>query len=899
MQVIVPHANTDLDALGAAVGAQVLYPQASIIFPGLLLPGAAEFYTLHRHHVRTHSAREVDLHRIAHLIAVDAADPERLGPLAGILHRPGVVVHVYDHHPSEPGDLDGTLQVRAEVGACSTLLAELAAEAGARLTPFQATALLLGIYADTGSLMLPSTTARDVHAAGWLLENGGNLRLVGQFVRTDLNSAQQELLAQLVGTTRIHPVRGVRIRIAGGSTAGYVGGLAHVVHKLTELQPAPATFVAVRMGDRVHLVGRSDVPWVDAGQVLRVFGGGGHAQAGSATVKNLSLDAVLTHLQTRLEAAVGQPPTVRDLMKSPVRAVPPQLILDEAEKIMVRYGHSGLVVVDQEQVVGVVSRRDCEKARRHGLAHAPVKGAMVRPVVVSPDMPLDEVQGLLMHAGAERLPVSEHGRLVGIVTRSDLLGQLYGATMPHWHQTLYRGGVQPDAATAQAELVYRAAALPARAAEVLRAAGQVARETAVPAYAVGGFIRDLLLAQGNLDLDLVVEGDGPAFAARLAPRLGARLEQVPRFRAAHLFLPGGMRLDITSARREFYEYAAALPLVEQGNLRDDLYRRDFSINAMAVRLTPAGLGDLIDFFGGHADLKAGLIRVLHSLSFVEDPTRILRAVRFSARYGFRLEPETERLALAAVAGGFIERVSAERLRNELLLILREVAVPSCLEALDRLGALPRLLPEVQWRPEVAQRVHEVKCFLAGQTPAGGLLPPVIQSLRSQVDPPLLYTAVIGAAAEIPDVGAYVHRLRLGRRTTATLQQILLHWRQVATDLTRPGLRPSEVVALLDGWVPAGLALLWLLGGQARVGARVRAYWSQYRKVRPAIAGKDLQEAGIPPGPAFGRALLAVKQAKLDGRVRGREQELALALAVAGESPPRTGASETCKHRPHP
>lgn len=878
MQVIVPHANTDLDALGAAAGVQVLYPKAVIALPGLLLPGAAEFQALHRHQVRARPAREVDQRSVTQVIMVDTADPERLGAMAASLGRPGLRIHLYDHHPREPGNVSAELEVTAEVGACSTLVTELLAEGGARPSVFQATALLLGIYSDTGSLTLPSTTPRDVRAAAWLLEHGANLRLVERFVRTDLNPAQQELLAQLVAASRLHVIRGVKIRVAPGTTAGYVGGLAQLVHKLTELQPAPATFVAVRMADRVHLVGRSEVPWVDAGRVLQAFGGGGHAAAGAAAVK-APLEEVLARLMAALTECVGQPVTARDLMTTPVRAVPAQLPVDEAERVMVRYGHGGLVVVEDGRVIGVVSRRDCEKARRHGLAHAPVKGVMDRAIVVAADTPLDEVQGLLIEKDAGRLPVVEGGRLVGIITRSDLLGQLYGTAIPHAHHTLYRGEARPDAAAAQAELVYRAAALPAAAAEVLRAAGQVARETAMPAYAVGGFIRDLLLEHGNLDVDIVVEGDGLTFAALLAPRLGARMEPVPRFGTAHLFLPSGVRVDIATARREFYEYAAALPRVEEGNLRDDLYRRDFSINAMAARLTPAGPGDLIDFFGGYADLKAGLVRVLHSLSFVEDPTRILRAVRFACRYGFRLEPETERLAREAVAGGFIERVSAERLRNELMLILQESEVPQCLSALGRLGALQRLLPEVPWNPEVGMWVRWAHSFLDGRAPAGGPLPPAAQSLRKQVTPALFYTAVVGAAARAGDVPAFVQRLRLRRKQSAVLLQVLTQWREAAAALGAPGLKPSDVVSVLDGWPPEGLALLWLLGGQTRAADRVRAYWSQYRKVRPAVTSKDLQQAGIPPGPGFGRALREVKRAKLDGRVHGRDQELALAIAV--------------------
>lgn len=881
MQIIVPHASTDLDAFGAAAGLRVLYPSATVVLPGTVLPGAAAFASLHRYHLPTRPARDVDLERVDLVVVADTADRDRLGAVAEVVGRPGVRLHLYDHHPREPGDLQGELEVWEPVGAASTLVAELIEEAGAALSPQTATALLLGIYADTSFLTLPSTTPRDARAAAFLLERGANLALAERFVSPDLTPAQQELLAQLLASERLHTVRGVRVRVAPGETQGYVGGLALVVHRLLDLRPAPATFVAVRMGDRVHLVGRSGVPWVDARAALAPFGGGGHPGAAAAVVRGRGLEEVVQALLESVERTAGQPLTARDLMKAPVRAVAPDRTVAEAERLMLRYGYSGLVVTEGSRVVGVVSRADTERARRHGLAHAPVKGVMSRPAVtIPPSMPLDEVQGLMIERGVGRLPVVEDGQLVGIVTRSDVLGELYGGSAPHWHRRLHGSPGAPPEATVRAR--EHQASLPPAVRDVLRAAGCVARDTAQPAYAVGGFLRDLLLGRPNTDVDIAVEGDGIAFAARLAAVTGGSVHPVPRFGTAHVILPGGLRVDVATARREFYEHAAALPQVEHADLREDLYRRDFTINALAARLTPDGPGEVVDFFGGYRDLEAGLIRVLHSLSFVEDPTRVLRAVRFACRYGFRLEAETGQLAREAVSGGLLLRLSPHRLRAELVLILSEETAAECLDQLAALGALDQVLPGLRWGDAPRQALRAAGSVLGGRDGEAAPVPAAIRDLVRAAEPWLVRAVCLAPGFEDPGlaVRSLADRLELPRRARRVLARVLPGWRDALERLAQPEVRPSQVVELLEGWPPEGLVLLWLLGQEGAAAGRVRRYLEEWRHVRPRIGPEDLRRAGVPPGPACGRALAAARRARLDGVAATPEEELEAGVEAA-------------------
>lgn len=871
LQIIIPHINTDLDALGAAVGAQVLYPRAVIVLPGSPNPLAAEFISLHRYNLRVRSVRDVELEAVTRAIVVDTADPDRLGPLGALLGR--AEVHLFDHHPEEPEDIHGTLEVRDLVGAATTLLAELIEESGAPISPLQATAMLLGIYADTGSLRLMGTTDRDARAAAFLLSRGANLRAVDRFIQGTLSPVQMSLLQQLQQRSRWVNVRGARIRIIEGETAEYVGGLALVVHRLQELQEAPALFAVVRMADRVYLVGRSEVPWVDVAQVMAAFGGGGHRSAASAVVKGATIPAVLDRLEEVLGAAVERPLMARDVMSAPVKTISPDKPVRDAERLMLRHGHTGLPVMDEQgRLEGLVSLRDVEKARRHGLEHAPVKGIMVRRVVtVTPDTPLDEVQELMVEKDIGRVPVVEEGNVVGIISRSDLLGLLYGGPVARWHRTLYTDA--DGAAGEGGELVRQAVERAPRAIrQLLRTAGAVAEQMGLPAYAVGGFVRDLLLGRPNLDIDIVVEGDGIAFAHALSHELSGKVKEVPRFGTAHIYIDSEgqelpARIDVATARREFYEHAAALPVVENANLREDLYRRDFSINAMAVRLGATGPGGLVDFFGGLQDLRDRHIRILHTLSFVEDPTRILRAVRFAHRYGFSLEPNTAQCAKTAVTEGFLDRVSIERLRNELLLILQEPRSGGALASLEELGVLSRLLPGLTVDMDTVLLLNAVDRM-------GETLPDL-----GQVAEPWL-TKVMLLLFRLPaDKGAVAaQRLKLRREPGQALLHALADRAAVLGLLSAPHVTAAAVVKALKDWPPEGLAALALMGGHERV----LRYWQQWRHVRLEITGLDLVAAGVPEGPMVRSLLERVLSARLDGAAPDRETQLALALRYAAE-----------------
>jgi tRNA nucleotidyltransferase (CCA-adding enzyme) len=408
----------------------------------------------------------------------------------------------------------------------------------------------------------------------------------------------------------------------------------------------------------------------------------------------------------------------------------------------------------------------------------------------------------------------------------------------------------------------------------IEAIATVSRRLSVPAYLVGGFVRDLLLGRENRDLDVVVEGDGPLFARALAAELSAH-ENAVHLRVHEAFLtaalrePDGSVIDVASSRSEFYRAPAVLPEVEASALRQDLYRRDFTINTMALRLGPEGPVELVDFFGGQRDLKEGVLRVLHSLSFIDDPTRVLRAVRLSLRLGFEISSETLRLVGVAVGEGIFEQLSGGRLREELDLLLADPDLAlRGLERLDELGVLSAVHPALRLDAQRRQALREARSAHDWYRVEGMSDPPVRVPLL------LLMALLRGANAEQRRAAAA--RLQLSSGEAELLERFPWRLDRALRELGMPRLAPHVAHAALAPLTGEELLLL-LAGDDESVRSWVRRELGEMRQLRLRLRGGDLLEHGHAPGPEIGEALRATLDARLDGDVLV-EGELEHALA---------------------
>lgn len=865
MDIITTHTNADLDALASMVAAQKLYPGAIMVFPGSLLKNVEEFMALHKDTIHVRTIRDIVPERVERLILVDTKTPSRLDKLSDLLDRPGIEIHIYDHHPRSEGDAKGSLEVIEPIGATTTLLIERIRERRLAITPLEATVLALGIYEDTGSLVFPHTTSRDAEAVAYTLANGANLAVVADFLWRPLTEEQRELLKALLVSSERYEINGIKFLIARADLDQFVGGLDILTHKLVDFANLEAVFTVVRMEDSVYVVARSSVPEVNVKDILGEFGGGGHPAAASAVIKKSQVQDVITLLHAAIRQKVKLPSTAADIMSSPVKTVTPETVVEDAGRVMLRYGHSGLPVIKDGQVVGVISRRDVDKALHHGLGHAPVKGFMTGNLVsVGPKATIAAVRELMIKHDIGRLPVLQEGNLAGIVSRSDVLRTLHGDLQARHHQVYSAKSFKHHFKNIR-ELIYRS--LPEEYIKILEQVGLIAYDLGCRVFAAGGIVRDLLLGVESLDLDLVVEGDGVELARTLGRQYGARVRVHPKFRTATVLFPDGRQVDVATARVEFYQYPAALPQIETSSLHQDLYRRDFTINAMAVSLNQDDFGDIVDYFGGREDLESGLVRVLHNLSFVEDPTRLLRGIRFEKRYAMNLEPQTFVLATEAVKSNMLERVAAERIWEELKHILSEPRPGLVLSRLIEIGLWDFLFPGVDYR-QVRQVMEEMPRSLR-----------VLHTwdLAEPLEPWPVYLIALLSRSDSDTAGAICRLYHLGQRWTDRVLNGLSGWQDVTNLLQQTqGVLMSElarrVMPLPEETYP--LILTHLTNNAART--LFRRVLSAINYDQPSITGKDLSDLGYTPGPSFKLALDAVWQARLDGLVRTRQEELSYA-----------------------
>jgi tRNA nucleotidyltransferase (CCA-adding enzyme) len=869
MEVITTHVNADFDSLGSMIAAKKLYPDAVLVFPGSQERSLRRFFldsVLYTFPFE--KLKRIDLASIRKLILVDIRQWDRIGRFQQVLDDPDVEVHVYDHHPPTDRDIHGDVEVYRPYGASVTLMVELLRERSIPLLPEEATILMLGIYEDTGSLTFSSTTVNDLEAAAYLLRCGADLNAISDLITPELTQEQIGLLNELIQTRRVYTFHGVDVNIADASADGYVGDLAVLVHKLKDMENLNVLFVLARMENRIFLVARSRVPEVDVGEIARAFGGGGHPTAASATVKDLTLFQIRERLLALLTEHLKpheEKNRVRDYMTFPVKSVQAEDTILQAAETLNRYNINSLPVLVGAKVCGILTRQVVEKAGYHGLKENKVREFMSSDfLTLSPEDPLKRAQEILLKSGQRFIPVLKEERLVGLLSRTDLL-QSIASSLPTPHRDPVSGEPPTEGREKRVARLMRER-LPAHAFERLGEFGKIAESLEMNAYLVGGVVRDFLLRRENLDIDIVIEGDGLEFADQICGRYKARETSHERFGTAQLIFPDGFRVDVATARLEYYERPASLPNVEWSSLKLDLYRRDFTMNTLAIRLNPGRFGELVDFFGGEKDIKDKVIRVIQNLSFVEDPTRIYRALRFAERFGFSLGQQTRYLMQGAIRMELPEQLDGRRLFGELKLILQEERPKEIIERMQEFDLLRVIHPDLvlnQRLRTILENAWQVSSWFR------------LLYLEIPWQEWLFNFLCLLALLEDEAVEAVRRRLAIaGKQITGVLaakgegEKAL---KQMAVGPRDP--KPGQIYHALNS-LPIEV-LLYMMTKTSREDTRkaISLYITKLRSVRISVTGRDLLEMGYEPGPQFREILEKVLDARLNGLVWDRRTEM--------------------------
>ncbi|MDH4028847.1 MAG: CBS domain-containing protein, partial [Nitrospirota bacterium] len=429
MDIITTHLNADFDALASMVAAKKYYPDAVLVFPGSQEKSVRDFLSTLQKGLDIRKIRSIEQDRISRLILVDVKNPARIGTFSGLLDKKGLVIHIYDHHPFTGSDIRGQEEIIEQVGATTTIFAEMLQKDRAALSPAEATIMLLGIYEETGSLTFTSTTPRDLTAAAYLLKKGGNLNIVSNFISRELSPDQIDLLNELIHTAKDILVHDTRVKIASASRENYIRDIAPLAHKMLDIEgieQLDAVFLLVMMEDRIQLIARSNAPEVDVSEILHAFGGGGHAQAASAVVRELSLEEAEAKLLKTLKTKIHPVKTAKDIMTSPVKSIPWNQTVKTAEATMTKYEVNVLPVLKQEMLYGLISRESVEKAIFHGFGRSRVAEFCTTDTpTAEPSTSISVIESQMVEKNQRFMAVVENGRIVGAITRTDLLRSLY------------------------------------------------------------------------------------------------------------------------------------------------------------------------------------------------------------------------------------------------------------------------------------------------------------------------------------------------------------------------------------------------------------------------------------------------------------------------------------------
>jgi len=881
MDLIVTHNNADFDALGSVIAAQKIYPNSKLFLPGSAEKSVREFLTLTKDKIHIETEKTCDFKEIEKLIIVDTRHRSRISKAAMLLDQK-IEVHIYDHHPRMSGDIKGDLDIYEQAGSTITILLEiLRKKKHVKLTPLEATIMLIGVYEETGSLTYRTTTKSDVDIVSFLLGKGANLQAVSSYLNRELTEKELSFLVDLINKTEIHVVNGVNIAVVSADVREYIGELATIVHKLQEVENHPVLFAIFKTRNKIRIIARSRESKVDVNKILSKLGGGGHAEAATAKIEGRTEDevklSILQLLRTRIKVKIY----AKDIMSQPVKTVSIKKKVSDIKKMFDRLNIRGAPCVEKGKLVGIITYSDIKKAIKHRFGHSPVKGYMrTRLINIKENTPLHVIQKIMFDKNVGRLPVVKKSRLVGIVTRTDVLKRVHS------------GIFAIEKISPKREMTFNLSAkmrriLPREMLKILICIGRLSEKYGFDIFVVGGFVRDILLGVKNFDIDIVLEGDAAEFGRLLAGKLNGKLIVHKKFGTSTVLIdwPKGLKktvhagsklkIDLARARRETYEKPAALPTVRSSSLRNDFLRRDFSINAMALSLNRKDFGELVDFFNGLNDLKNKKIRVLHDASFIDDPTRIFRAVRFEQRYAFKIDEYTGRLIKDAVKEKMFSKTQNQRIRDELILILKEHWPYRAFRRMKELHELRFIHRNIRITEGTRQLFKNIlDCckwyrsnFFKKRSP----------------DLYVMYLAALVDNLSLPQVRDLCDKFVFKRGDRIRLIEHKKNAQKLLRALSsRRDIPASQIYKMLNPLSYETILLLRAKSSNSLVRERIKCFLKFYSNIQIKLCGEDLKNTGLKSGPRFKKILNKILYAKLDGKIRTKREEIKYLRKIIGK-----------------
>lgn len=837
MEIITSHANLDLDGFASMVLAKKLYPNALITFSGNLSKTVKSIATLYHDKFDFYKAKDIDSRDINKLIIVDTSDLERIDKLGKNLKK-DIEIVIYDHHKQSKESV-----YYKPYGANVTNLLEHIIKKDIKINNHEATIALMGIYEDTGYFTFDTTTPKDLAMASYLLDNGANLSLVNEYVKKSLSKKEIDILLEFLENGNIINKNGYQIFISSIKSKHFFRGLDSIINKIMELENFAAAFLIYGSFDKTSIIARSSLKTFDISKIIKNFGGNGHYCAASAATHDITHNDIMEKLFFLINNTEISVMKAKDIMQSPIKTVEEDFKIKDIYKLMKRFGYNGMPVAIGKEIKGIISRRDIDRAMIHGFANAPASAYMTRSVVTANiDDSIDYVKGLIIQNEIGRIPILDNNQLVGIITRSDILRSIYKE-----NKNLENKKFEKKIDKVNIDL----SSLPKDVLNIFNEFSNIADHRNEKIYLVGGMVRDLILGINNLDIDIVVEGDATYFAKDAFIKLKAQdLVIHDKFKTAILIINDNLKIDIASSRIEYYEYPTQLPNVEFGSIEQDLYRRDFSINAMALSLCKGNFGEILDYYKGYEDIKDKSIKVLHNLSFIEDPTRIIRIIRFAARLDFSIASDTQNFMINAINEGFLDKISWPRVKKEIFKILKEENPLKAIDLMFKFNIIKSIHPSIIKKDKLKKDLIN------------------IQNNRDYIinhGAKIWIVFLLAMLEELnkSELDFVLNRFRFSQKFIDKYDYGVNMRNRIINSLNASE-NNSEIYKILSPLPKEVIFLIYCLG-QSKIKNRINNYLENTLKQKPIITGESLIKIGFIPSNKFKHILNYAYMVQLDNR----------------------------------
>ncbi len=854
MKIITTHPNADLDSFGGIVALNILYPECYIFFPGAQEMALKNLLSLNLYKIKEITLKEIERNEIEKIIVVDVEDLERLGKLYEIILSKKIPLEIYDHHPEEKNYPPWAKVFRKNYGSVSTLLTEILIKKNKEISPLEASLILLGIYEDTGSFHFQETTEKDFTIASFLLSKGANLNLVHRFLIQELTPEHINIFEQFYNSKEEIKIKDFKITFAYANLPFFVEDIAFVIHRFIDMLGTEVFFGFVEQEGKIYLIGRSRNEKVNLSPIFKELGGGGHSGAGSAILKAVPFTQAKIKVISSLEKNLPSLKKAEDILNPTVWSISPNAKIEEALKKMNYYHINGMPVISKGKLLGAITRQIIDRAISHGLKNSCVKDIMDTDVpIVNKKAPLEEFKTYLTGGGKRFIIVKESEKICGIITRMDLYKSLLE------REISFKEIPQEKMIDVKRNIEQY---FPKSIIEKLKEIGRFSEKLNMKAYIVGGTVRDMLLGQPMTDIDVVIEGNAIKVGEKISKERGAKFKSHLKFLTGILQYPDGIKIDLATARKERYKTPAALPDVEASLILQDLSRRDFTINTLIVSINPENFGKLYDHFNGLQDLKNKTIKVLNTLSFIEDPTRALRAFRLCEKLKFKISSITEKLIRIAISQGAFENLSGSRLWEEFCMLLELPEPYSAMQKLENIGLLNVLSSSIKLNQKVEkvfEKIKEIENWAKFEK---------IDTKYFKI----LYLAALSINLREEEILKISDRLNLNTKE----KEIFVNCKKVVRVISyrlKKAETPKDIYKALINFPPPFLFWTMAFLDDENLKEKIKIFINKYSKIKLEVKGKDLIEAGFPTGPLIGKALEATLFEKINGKLKTKEEEL--------------------------